>query len=121
MPSKHHASDTVHKLFLTGAIITLLASPFFNAHPPQQPTSFMVAIILLSIMAGFTSPKGIWRVVTKILEIAVSLFSIIFFENFSLMFVNSPLGLPFLANQLVALIFIVATYLNAKTLGEVLQ
>jgi len=60
------------------------------------------------------------KFVINVAKIAISLFSIAFFENFSLMFVGNPLGFSFFVNQFIAIIFITATYLSARMLGEAL-
>jgi ABC-type Na+ efflux pump permease subunit len=61
MPPRHHLNDAIRELFLTGAIVALLASSFSGARLPQQSVSLVVVIILLAVLAGFINPKGNWK------------------------------------------------------------
>ena len=110
--SEHYYGDTVRKLFLAGAIVMILTYPFFSPFVPQSPAFMIIAIVLLAVMAGTTSPKQHWMAAV---DIAVSLFAVVFFENHAITFVRTPLTWIFLTDQLLVLIFIIALYLSVKT------
>jgi hypothetical protein len=118
MPQERDYDNIVMKLFLAGAIITLLLYPLFGPRFLQRPVALTVAMILLAVWGGLRKPERHWTVVVVSMEAAVSLFSILLFETNSLTFVGSPLTWPFLACQVLALIFIIAFCLSVRTLYQ---
>lgn len=124
MTPRHYYGDIVRKLFLAGAIIVILVYPFFNSLAPASPSLLtgsvfmIIAIVLLAVLAGLTSWRGPWTVA---LDIAVSIFELVFFENHAIAFVKTPPIWIFLTDQLLALIFITALYFSVRTLREMLS
>ena len=124
MTPGHYYGDIVRKLFLAGAIIVILVYPFFSSLEVPSPfipagSVFMItAIVLLAILAGLTSWRGRW---TAALDVAVSLFEVVFFEDHAITFVKTPPIWIFLTDQLLALIFITALYFSVRNLRGMLS
>jgi hypothetical protein len=118
MPPEHYYGDIVRRLFLAGAIVMVLAYPYFSPFLPQGPAFMMIAIVLLAVMAGSTNPKERW---TAAVDSIVSLFAVVFFENHAITFVRTPLTWIFLTDQLLVLIFIIALYFSVKTFRGMLH
>ncbi|HUC31588.1 MAG TPA: hypothetical protein VMR99_02800 [Candidatus Paceibacterota bacterium] len=113
---EHYYDTIVRKLFLAGAIVLILTYPFFSPLLPERPAFILIGIVLLSVMAGLTNPKQRW---TSLIDIAVSLFAVVYFENHAIIFVRNPsLFWIFMTDQLLVLIFIVALYFSVKTFWE---
>ncbi len=111
-PIIHYYGDIVRKLFLAGAVIMLLAYPFFRTNIPLRPAFTIIAVALLSVMAGLTSPKERW---TSAVDALIALGAVITFEYYAVKFAAPQFGGLFVANQLLALTFLVALYFAVKT------
>ena len=118
MNPQPYYGDVVRKLFISAAILTFLVYPFLSAFLPQQPSFMILAVVILSVMAGLTSSKGHLAV---IIDIIISLFAVIFFENHALIYVKALPRAIFVADQILTLIFFFALYYSVKTLRIMIQ
>jgi hypothetical protein len=111
----HYYGDEVRRLFLLGAVVMALTLPFFQdlIHQPLEVS--LGAILIVGIAAGLTNPRQGW---VAMMDIVISIVATLVFEynavqNYSLY--GSGSGL-FWADQVLALIFLVALYYASKTL-----
>ncbi len=112
MNSNNYYGNIVRNLFIAGGIVMFLTYPFLRSYLPQSPLLVILGVAFLSITAGLTNPKGHFIV---IVDIAISLFAVIFFENHAILFVKAPLGGIFLTDQILTIIFFFALYFSVKT------
>ena len=112
----HYYGDNVRKLFVAGAIVMLVTLPVFEGLTSIPAFYYILGMIILGLVAGFTSPAQRWVVV---LNLAISVFAIYFFESEAISaFKNCGTGKwtwYFLTNQLLAIIFLASLYYSAKT------
>ena len=112
----HYYGDNVRKLFFAGAIIMLIMLPSFQGLISVPDLYYIVGMIILGLVAGFTNPAQRWVVVLNLL---ISVYAIDFFESEAISaFKNYGEGkwtLYFIANQVLALIFLASLYYSAKT------
>lgn len=113
----HYYGNLVRRLFLGGAIVMLLGLPFFNAILPVDIFYSLLAIIILSLVAGFTSPRKTWAIAVD--EI-IAIVAVLAFEYYAVGYYIQYAGWSwiFAISQLLALDFLVALYYNTKTLRE---
>lgn len=114
----HYYGNLVRRLFLTGAIIMLLSLPFLNSLLPVPLFYSLLAIIILSLVAGFTSPRKTWAI---IVDEIIATVAVLVFEYYAVGYYLQYTALSglFIVNQLLALNFLVALYYNTKTLREI--
>ena len=109
----HYYGDAVRKLFLAAGVIMLVALPFFNQLLPVSVTTSLLAVLVISVVAGLTNPMQRW---VMVLDVLLSLAAALVFEYHGIVgYTTSPLFL-FLTNQALAIIFFFALYLSVKTL-----
>jgi len=112
----HYYGDNVRKLFIAGAIVMLVALPFFQDYIHVPVFYYILGMIILGLVAGFTNPAQRWVVV---LNLAISIFAIYFFESEAVpAFKNcgtEKWTWYFWTNQLLAVIFLASLYYAAKT------
>lgn len=113
----HYYGNLVRRLFLAGAIVMLLALPFLNYLLPIPLFCSLLAIIILSVVAGFTSP---WRKWAIVMDEVIAIVAVLIFEYYAVNYYvkYSAASSLFLINQLLALDFLIALYFNTKTLRE---
>lgn len=112
MPPEHYYGDIVRRLFLFGAVLMLFAFPLFSPAIPVEPTLNIIAIVLLSVMAGLTNPRQKW---TLVIDIVVSIVAFAVPEYYAITFSHlggSPL---FVINQFLAFCFLIALYFSVKS------
>lgn len=113
-PLSHYYGDKVRQLFIAGAIIMAVFLPFFGHEIPSVASVSIVAILVLGVAAGLTSPK---RRLTSLLDVLISLGAVVVFERVALEVYNlAGLNLFFVINQALAIIFLVALYYATKTM-----
>ncbi len=113
----HYYGDTVRKLFLVAGIIMLVTLPFFSKSLPQPLFISLLAIVVITTFAGFTSPRSFFIV---ILNALVSLIALLFFEYYAVISASGGIDEPlFLINQILALISFFALYYSLKTVRGV--
>lgn len=119
----HYYGDIVRKLFLAMGILMLLSIPFDK----ELLTFFLrvgvFVILVVTLLAGFTSPRGKWVIVTNTISAAV-IFTV--FEYAAIGFLTGNdfqfFDIIFGFRQLIALVALTALYFSAKTLrGYVLH
>lgn len=110
----HYYGDLVRKLFLSAAIFMLIMLPFMNRFLEVPLYISILIAIAISIFAGITNPVQKW----------VALFNfIIAIVGASLAEYQAVVGYntysfahrTFWANQILAVIFLVALYYSTKT------
>ncbi|MEK7636181.1 MAG: hypothetical protein AAB362_00630 [Patescibacteria group bacterium] len=113
----HYYGDVVRRLFLVGAVIMLLALPFFYKLIPGPIFFSIFAIIIVELAAGMTSPKTLW---SAIMNVLIAIFGIFAFENEAISaFSHYDAEIwYFWINQLLALIFLIALYYGVKTVRQ---
>ena len=106
----------VRKFFLFGGIVMLVSLPFFGDFVPGNPMISLVALVGISLAAGFLNPVMRSAVVFDVL---VSIVAMVIFEYEALSLYSTAAGFRgqlFLAvNQILALNFFLATYYGAKS------
>ncbi len=110
----HYYGDSVRKLFVAVAAITIITLPFFRDFIHIPAFYYVVAMTLLLIVAGFTNPDHRW---VGIMDMAISIYGIYFFESEALSaygFYSTEIWY-FWTNQLIAFLFVIALYYSAKT------
>lgn len=112
MNMQHYYGDAVRTLFLLGAGIMLIIYPLFSGTIPAQPVYNLIGIVILCVMAGLTSPRKSWVLVTNVF---VSAGAFIVFEYSALLFVQVGEQNLFIINQILAICFLVSLYLSVKT------
>ncbi|MBI4085473.1 MAG: hypothetical protein HY432_03160 [Candidatus Liptonbacteria bacterium] len=110
----HYYGDNVRKIFFAIAVITLITLPFFKDFIRTPVSNYIVAMIFLGLVAGFTNPEHRW---VALLNVVISIYGILFFELEAI----SAFGFYeqqiwyFWTNQLLAFLFLTALYYSAKT------
>lgn len=110
----HYYGDNVRRLFVANAIITLITLPFFRDFVHAPVISYIMAMIFLCLVAGFTNPTHRW---VGIMDLAISVYGIWFFESEAISAANfyDTQFWYFWTNQLIALLFLAALYYSSKT------
>lgn len=113
---EHYYGRIVRRLFVVGAVIMAATLPFFSDKIYEPLSLSILVIVVISIVAGFNSPRYYWSV---ILDVLISAAAAMIFEYYA---VNAyrdfrPINF-FWANQLLMLTFLVALYFSIKTLRE---
>ncbi|MEK7546736.1 MAG: hypothetical protein AAB536_00940 [Patescibacteria group bacterium] len=111
---QHYYGDNVRKLFVAGALIMLVTLPFFKDFISVPVSYYIMAMIFLGLVAGFTNPRHRWVV---IFNVAISIYAIFFFESEAISafdFYQREIWY-FWTNQLLAFIFLMSLYYAAKT------
>lgn len=110
----HYYGDIVRKMFFLAAILMLAGLPFFNDRLPVPTIWSLVAIVTIGFLAGLTNPVN---KLPALINTATSAVAVIIFEYFAVtIYQNLGADLLFLANQALAIIFLVALYFGTKTL-----
>lgn len=108
----HYYGDKIRVLFFLSGILMLVSLPVFQEKLPVETSLSLVAIVLLTFLAGITNPKQVWL---SFLNTAASLIGLVVFEYYAVKnFANFDNF--FIINQLLAIIFFLAFYFSAKTL-----
>ena len=116
-PVFHYHGDIVRRLFIFGGIIMLAALPLFTRFLPTTPAVSLLFILLVGLLASFTSPLQKFVIVLNTL-IAIGATAV--FEYYAVLAFRSAQGdwylrLLFATNQLLAIIFFLALYYSGKT------
>ncbi len=109
----HYYGDYLRRLFLVGAVASIIVLPFYpNLIPPFSILSVIIISLVIVVFAGITSPKT--RSIVSI-EILISSLLFIIFQYYTVLgykFDSFPLSF---IRQILALIFIVSLYYGVKT------
>lgn len=111
----HYYGNLVRRFFLIGAVIMLLTLPFLNPLLPVPLFYSLLAIIVLSLVAGLTSPVKTWAI---FLDELIAVTAVLIFEYYAVGYYvqYSWESSLFIVNQLLAFDFLFALYYNTKTL-----
>jgi len=110
----HYYGDIVRIIFIITGIIMLLGMSTVGLEFGIPAGYSILIIVILGIAAGFTNPvlKS-----SLVLNVAVSLAGLAFFTYFSyLSFQMSLQGNMELINKILAILFLIASYLSIKSL-----
>lgn len=114
----HYHGEAVRKLFMLAAVIMTLALPFVHDLLLPSPPYFVILILpilAIAIFAGLTNPVQ-WF--TTALDLFISVAAVIVFEYQAVSaahYDNFSAGLYFSVNQILAVIFLFASYYAMKT------
>src|SRR3989344_4510405 len=117
---QHYYGDVVRRLFIVGSFVMLLTLPIFNSLIPVHVFFSILAIIIVSTIAGMMNPI---HKTMAVIEFFVSIIALLIFEYFAVEYFvslgqNHPL---FFINQGLAILFFVALYFSSKTLRGILM
>ena len=112
--NSHYYGDLVRKFLLAGAIIMLVTLPILREYISVPLTLSLLAILVIGIAAGLTSPKQLWAVLFNII---IAGGAVLVFEYFAVdAYARYGLqSLLFITDQVLALNFLVALYYGVKT------
>lgn len=113
----HYYGDKVRQIFLTGGLIMLITTPFFNQYLPLPAFLPLVAVLVIALIAGLTNPMQRW---VMIVNVVASLIALISFEYHAISQFKAIPWLLFGIDQLLAILFFFALYLSTKTLRGVM-
>ncbi|KND48493.1 MAG: hypothetical protein AB200_02045 [Parcubacteria bacterium C7867-005] len=120
MQPNHYYGDKVRSLLIGAGIIMILTMPFFSGLLPKPAFFSILAVLLLVVLSGLISPA---QKVLVALTTLVSAGAFIAFEYYAVSASQMyGSGSPFfLVNQLLALIFLLATYFGTKSIRGITQ
>lgn len=114
-PPKHYYGDIVRKLFLVAGVLILVAIPFDAALLNFYFTIGIVGVLLLTLFAGFTSPRSKWIIIGSVVVSALGFLTFEYFAVGHYLNTHSITDIVFLIRQAIALTFILAVYFSSKT------
>ncbi len=110
----HYYGDIIRRLFIIGALVMAATLPFFSPIIDKPILFSIMAILVLSVAAGLTSPTS---PASALLNTFITLAGVVVFESYAVsQHKIGGIDKFFVLNQLLALIFIVALYYSIKTL-----
>jgi hypothetical protein len=116
-PPAHYYGDIIRALFVAAGALMIVSLPFFKNQIPVDPAASIFFILILGVLAGFSSPRQKW---VPVVNTMFSLFSVLVFEYYAMASYKNLEQLftdPFfLVNQVLACIFFVTLYLSVKTM-----
>lgn len=115
----HYYGDLVRFLFLLGAVVMLLTLPILNNLLPVSTFVSIFIILALALFAGFTNPR---LKSTAIINTGVAIAGFVVFEYYavSAYVTFGKFTLFFTTNQILAIIFLIASYYSVKTIRGML-
>ncbi len=114
----HYYGDQIRRIFMVGVVLMVLGLPLMLDLFDLPLYVGLIAILALSYLAGFTSPRHpltIWA------NAATSTVAFVVFEIYALELFEEQETVLFLANQLLAVLFLVAMYFSAKTIRAMVR
>lgn len=110
----HYYGDLVRKLFLAAAVFMIIMLPFMNQFLEVPLYVSILIAIGISVFAGITNPVQAWAVIFNFIialigSIVAEYEAVQGYTNYSIT------HRTFWANQILAIIFIVALYYSTKT------
>lgn len=110
----HYYGDLIRKLFLISAVFMLIMLTFMNNFLEVPVYVSILAAIGVSVFAGLTNPKQAW---VAVFNLIIAILGTAIFEYQAVQGYTSYsfLHRTFWANQILALLFIVALYYTTKT------
>jgi MFS superfamily sulfate permease-like transporter len=113
----HYYGDSARQLFIAAALVMLIAAPFYTDDLPSDLPYIVVGVIALVVAAAITTP---WKKMTIGLDAFAAGVGLIVFEVWALHAYNNNEMLKFVIREVLAVIFLFALYLSAKTLRAML-
>ena len=123
MNKEHYYGDAVRTLFIIGVLIMVVSFPFFRSFISEPLSLSIIGSVVLAVFGGLMNPKQKWVI---FLNTIIPIIALLFFEYYA---VNTYINLSstensvkniqvafFWTNQILAIIFFLATYLSTKTL-----
>lgn len=118
----HYYGNTVRILYMIMALVILVMTPFFKQDIPLPAYFSVFGVMILSVLAGLTSPKT--RAVI-VFDFMVAVFSLLIFGyEFVTKYKNiaSIYDLFFVGNMVLSVLSVFAIYYSSKTLrGNLLK
>lgn len=113
-PLPHYYGDVTRAVFIAVGIIMLIGMPKMMQVFWMPPAFPIIAILVVGIAAGFTTPR---RYASLVLNVIVSIFGLAAFIYVSWIMRAQGIGGGLLAlNQIVAVLFLVTLYFSVKSL-----
>lgn len=109
----HYYGDDVRTIFLIEAIIIIVMTPFFKNQIPLPSYFSVFGVLVLSMLAGLTSPKA--RPII-FLNFIVSLVSLLVFGYELLSSYSGEMSIYFIGNFVLSIASVFAVYYSSKTL-----
>lgn len=116
---KRYYGHTVRAIFIIVGLLMLITFPFFSDLTPVPIPVSIAVIILLAVFGGLLNPSSKWIIVMHVLLPIVGLAIFEYqavYGYLNLSPVESRHVAFFWMNQIVSVLFFVATYLSIKTL-----
>lgn len=121
----HYYGDSVRVIFIGAATIMLFSLPFIQKMLDIPLVLSLLAILILVLAAGLTSP---YRPISAIVNIVVSVISLFVFEYYAVLSWQQAQILQsgayvflFVINQILTLSFLYSLYLSLKTFRGTLR
>lgn len=117
----HYYGDIVRKLFFVAGLLLVVIIPIDRELLNFYLIFGIALIMVLIIVAGFTSPVHKWAIIT---DVVVSSLSFLFFEYVSLarfLELDSTVDGIFIFRQSLAIIFVFALYFATKTFRGMIE
>lgn len=123
MNKEHYYGDGVRTLFVVAGLIMVFSYPFFRSFISEPLSLSIIGFVVLAVFGGLMNPEQKWVI---FLNTIIPVVAFVFFEYYA---VNTYINLSstensvkniqvafFWTNQILAIIFFLATYLATKTL-----
>lgn len=117
----HYYGDIVRKLFFLAGLMLVVIIPIDRELLSFYLIFGIALIMILVIVAGFTSPVHKWAI---IIDVVISSLSFLFFEYVSLarfIELDSSVDGIFLFRQSLAIVFVFALYFSTKTFRGMIE
>ena len=113
----HYYGDVVRQCFVLGAIIMLVAAPFYTSNLRAELPFVILGALILVALAALTNPHNKSFVVADAVTGGIV---VVIYQAWALFDYQSSTWIQFGLRELVALIFITAFYFSMKTLRAML-
>lgn len=111
-PPYHYYGDLIRKFFMAAAAVMVVGLPFISSYISMPLFISVLAILVLGILAGLTSPRHIWVTAANAV---ISVIGFVVFEYYAVQFYYDRHAYFFAINQALSLLFLVSTYYATKT------
>lgn len=114
----HYYGTTIRAIFIVVGLVMLLSLPFFvDLTPFPLPVSIII-VVTLAIFGGLLNPSQRWVIIANTIIPAIGF--VVFeyqaaYTNIHLSALDQRVVFFFWVNQVIALLFFIATYLAVKT------
>ena len=120
---EHYYGDRVRTLFVIAGLIMVFSYPFFRPLINEPLSLSIIGSLILAVFGGLMNPKQKWVI---FLNTVIPVIAFMFFEYYAVISyidlspaektIRNIHGAFFWTNQILAIIFFLATYLSTKTL-----